>query len=286
MQLELKNEQINLKFPLDDVNIQLVGGIRTVQNPNYADQYWQLNQNEFALHIDKVGSFYATNGNEIEYAPAENVTQAEVELYLNGSVYGAILHQRKILPLHGSSFVWNKQGILLCGESGAGKSSITTAFCMCGADFLTDDVTPIVFDDNIPQIMPLSDRIKLWDDSLNQLNITSHSFTAISPGKEKFYYPLKGAQHNYQINQIFIIETTENTTIEATNLTGLELFTSLRNEIYRWEYLHAMPETESYYLHKLLELSRSVRALKITRPAKIPIEDMFSYLNNQIISSI
>src|SRR5690554_6679524 len=157
-----------VNFPLPDVNIKETEVIRAVKMPLISTDNLQLNQNEFYMQIDGVGKFYACNGKEIEFNPEPDASQSSVELYLNGSVYGAILHQRMILPLHGSSFVWKEHSVLLCGESGAGKSSLTAGFCFSGAEFLTDDVTPIKIENHKPVIIPLSDRIKLWNDSLIQ----------------------------------------------------------------------------------------------------------------------
>lgn len=160
---------MKIHFPLKDVIIKEVTTARKVDDPVYADGFWQMNQNEFSMQVEGVGSYYACNGNEVEYAPLPSATPESVELYLNGSVYGAVLHQRKILPLHGSCFIEQGMGVMLCGDSGSGKSSLTTAFCMNGAEFLTDDVTPIVFDNNKPFILSFSDRIKLWKHTLENL---------------------------------------------------------------------------------------------------------------------
>jgi len=41
---------------------------------------------------------------------------------------------------------------MICGDAGAGKSSLTASFCLEGAEFLTDDVTPLLFRDGKPFI--------------------------------------------------------------------------------------------------------------------------------------
>ena len=271
------------QYPIKDIVIREVETPRVVNNPLYANSNWQLNQHEFAMQVEGVGSFYACNGREVEYAPAMGALHQMVELYLHGSVYGAILHQRKILPLHGSSFFWNEQGVTLCGDSGAGKSAITASFCMNGAQFLTDDITPIVFDRGIPGITPSSDRMKLWYDSLLQLKKEKSELIAIYPGNEKFYLPLeKGTLENYPLKWLFIIEPSEVSTIEAYVLEGVNSFTAIRNEVYRWEYLPAMPETESSCFETLLEICRNIRVIKIKRPYQIPIEQMISFLQLQL----
>lgn len=274
---------MNPGFLISDIELRKVETTRSVLSPIYSDSIWQLNQYEFAMQIEGVASFYVCNGREVEYAPVDGATRESIELFLNGSVYGAILHQRNILPLHGSSFLRNGQSIILCGGSGAGKSSLTASFCMNGAKFLTDDVTPIVFPGGKPGIMPLSDRIKLWGDSLQQLNQNKNDLTAIHPGEDKFYFPMETSlQGNYPLHKVFIIEPAEMTTVETKVLTGIESFTALRNEVYRWEYLVAMPETETGYLGKILTISRLVRVVKVKRPAIMPIEKMRDFLSDYI----
>ena len=274
---------MNPEFPVSDIELRKVKTTRSVLLPIYSNSTWQLNQHEFAMQVEGVASFYVCNGREVEFAPAEGATRESIELYLNGSVYGAILHQRNILPLHGSSFVSNGQGIILCGGSGAGKSSLTAAFCMNGAEFLTDDVTPVVFPGGKPGIMPLSDRIKLWGDSLQQLNQNKSNLTAIHPGEDKFYFPMKKSrQLSYPLHRILIIEPAELPTVEINLLTGIDSFTALRNEVYRWEYLVAMPDTETGYLEKLLTISRLITVTKVKRPAAMPIETMRIFLSNYI----
>lgn len=274
---------MQLKFLLEGVSLNIVKVPRSVEKPLYESDFWQINQREFAMQIEGIGRFYAGNGNEVEYAPEEDATSESIELYLNGSVYGAILHQRNILPLHGSSFIWKDQGILLCGESGAGKSSLTAAFCLNDAEFLTDDVTPLEIHDDTPEIIPLSDKIKLWDDSLQQLQQDHKSLNAIYPGQLKYYFPMmNGMQNKYPLHRVYIIDVVEEGPVKIDRIGGTDRFVSLRNEIYRWEYLTAMPDTELKYVTKLLAISRKVQVYRVLRPENVPIEAMAGILKSHI----
>ena len=274
---------MDLHFPLSDVTLMKVDETRRVQKPEYADRLWQMNQNEFAMQVDEVGTFYACDGNRVEYAPENGVSLASLEVYLNGSVYGAILHQRKILPIHGSSFIEKGMGIMLCGESGAGKSSLTAAFCLDGAEFLTDDVTPIVFKNQLPEIMPLSDRIKLWQDCLKQLERKEETLVPIWEGETKYYYPMeKNMRHSVPLEQVFIIETGDFEQVEHSPVTGVEAFSAIRNEVYRWEYLSAMPESEKRYLEQLIIMSTRLKITRIKRPGGIGVKEMKTILRELI----
>src|SRR6186713_98447 len=158
-----------LRFPMDDVTINVTNEKTTIASPLYAEEWHEINQTEFTLDVENVAWFYASEGNYIEVVPYDGFQLQALELYLNSTVYGAILQQRKILSLHGSCFTYQGKNIMICGDSGVGKSSLTVAFCLNGSKFITDDVSPLSFKSGIPYVLSLSDRIKLWDDSLEQL---------------------------------------------------------------------------------------------------------------------
>jgi hypothetical protein len=81
------------RFPLIDLSMREVKIQYKITKPLYKDSRWQLNQNGFAMQLEVVGNFFAMHGSEVEYSSFEDVNKASLELYLNGSVYGAILHQ-------------------------------------------------------------------------------------------------------------------------------------------------------------------------------------------------
>lgn len=274
---------MNFRFPLKDVDIELATKKKEIKSPAFNDGFYILNQNEFSMDVPDVAWFYVSGGNFISIVPYPDADKNSIELYLNGSVYGAILHQRKILPLHGSSFIWKGQGIMLCGESGAGKSSLTTAFCLNGAEFLTDDVTPIVFENNIPNIFALSDRIKLWENTLVQLDLGKEGLSRIDPETDKFYFPIDpGTNGKFLLNHIFILEVHDDPKAGFQELTGAEKFSALRNEIYRWEYLEAMAETEAGYFDKILSISKYVNVIKVRRPVTIALSEFQKILELNI----
>ncbi|MZP67303.1 MAG: hypothetical protein GT597_14285 [Bacteroidales bacterium] len=269
-----------LRFPLNDVKITLASTIKRVTNPIFSDSYCQINMQEFALQVESVGSFYACNGEEIEYTPADGAGKNEIELYLNGSVYGAILHQRMLLPLHGSSFRHNGLTVLVCGDTGAGKSSVTASFCLAGAEFLTDDVTPLVLIEGVPYILALSDRIKLWADTLSQLQQAAEGLLSIYKRTDKFYLPMERAEGDFfRPDVVILIEIKESGSIDFNEVSGTERFTVLRGEIYRPDYLRGMPENEPTYFSSLITMASKTSMIRVRRPVNI----LISELHNSIL---
>lgn len=270
----------SIPFPLADVEIIKTDKISRVQNPFYSNDWMSISASEFSMTVENVGSFYAGNGNHIEYSPDEGADPGAIELYMNGSVYGAILHQRRILPLHGSSFIYNGLGVMFCGESGAGKSSLTASFCLDGAGFLTDDVTPILFDDQKPHIWPKTGKVKLWDDSLQQLKREKAKLTKIRPEDEKYYFPIDSNQiETFPLNKILILEITETDDVTFRKVEKVEAFSYLHQEIYRREYLGAMPETEAAYLEQISLICNNVEVIRVSRPKTIALSEMTSRIS-------
>jgi hypothetical protein len=52
-----------------------------------------------------------------------------------------LLTAKYLTPIHGACVAWRGHGVLLCGESGAGKSSLSFACARRGWTFLSDDAT-------------------------------------------------------------------------------------------------------------------------------------------------
>lgn len=268
---------------MNDVTIKVTKQKTTIASPLYVDEWYKINQHEFTLDVEEVAWFYASKGHYIEVAPYEGFKMDSLELYLNSTVYGAILQQRKMLALHGSSFNYKNKNIMICGESGVGKSSLTVAFCLTGSKFITDDVSPIVFESGKPHVLALSDKIKLWDDSLSQLKINKEGLVKILEDTDKFYYPIKKEVTGlFPLNQVFILEIHDKPGVEFEVLKGVEKLTMLRNQVFRLEILKGMPENETLYFHQLADIASSVNITRIKRPNDISINDLMNALKKYL----
>ncbi|NBB76672.1 MAG: hypothetical protein GVY02_04770 [Bacteroidetes bacterium] len=264
-----------LRFPLDDVKLKRVDKVRNIEKPAVSNKWMALAPLEFSMTVDEVGSFYAKNGNYVEYSVEIGAMPSTVELFLNGSIYGAILHQRAILPIHGSSFIFDGNCVMLCGHSGSGKSSLTASFCINGGQFLTDDVTPILFDYDKPEVWPRSGRIKLWEDSLEQLGQRKEGLAKIREVDEKYYYELESSlREPCPLHHVLILGVTDTDEVTFRQIQKTEAFTYLHKEIYRREFLGAMPKTESAYLKKISTICNRVPVTRVGRPASISIDEM------------
>lgn len=275
---------MNLHFPIAIEKISFsTNALENLINPRYTAPNMQVNEDDFYLNVNEVAAYRVQKGNSIEIFPHKNADTASIKLFLNGSVLGAVLHQRATLPFHGSCFEYNQKGIMICGVSGAGKSSVTAAFCKNGANFINDDITPVEITEEATTIIPIKTNIKLWDDSLLKLNIAISNLEKIRPSLEKFYLPVeKDFQKQQKLDHIFILSKHNKADFESFELEGMEKFNALRKQIYRKVYLKGMPETKKKYFKQLFLLCKNVRATQIMRPQLADITATMEFIKQQI----
>jgi len=272
-----------IDFPVSNVAIKYSQPFSKLDNPVLDYPRFQVKENEFFMEVDRIARYLVRNGNEIFIDQHDEADRASVYLFLAGSAFGVLLHQRCMLPLHGSSFVFIGKGVVICGASGAGKSSVVASFCLNGGIFINDDITPLNITDSQTTIVPISTRIKLWDDTLEKLNITNTDLEKIRPTIEKFYLPVSDSCiEEKRFDQLYILATHNKEEFIVKELGGVEKYNAIRYQIYRKMYLKGMPETEKTYFRQLLKLSTQITVKQIVRPNICDVRDTMAFIRKEI----
>jgi hypothetical protein len=272
-----------IDFPVADVAISYEHPISKLDNPVLDYPAFQVKENEFFTEVDRIARYLVRNGNEIFIDTHDQAEPASVYLFLAGSAFGVLLHQRCMLPLHGSSFVYNGKGVVICGASGAGKSSVVASFCQNEGIFINDDITPLNINDDQTTIVPIKSRIKLWDDTLEKLNLTDPSLEKIRPLIDKFYMPVsESCTEEKSFDQLYILSTHNKEEFIVKELSGIEKYNAIGHQIYRKVYLRGMPETEKTYFRQLLKLSTQISVKQIVRPTICDVRDTMAIIRKEI----
>lgn len=276
---------MELDFPIDSVDIKIVDELSyNIENPIYTNSRLVIDETDFTIKIDNVAKYHVQSGSKIWVSPNKNADQSSVQLFLNGSVLGAVLHQRGIIPFHGSSFEYQGKSILICGYSGSGKSSVTAAICQNGGHFINDDITPVSFNESDVFIVPIRTNIKLWDDTLQTLNIDSQNLKRIRPSMEKYYVSFSNASDLKQsLNKIIMLCTHNSNEYKVSRPSGIEKYNLLRTNIYRKMYLRGMPVTEKSYFKQLLKLAKLVEIVQVYRPIDSEVYSTMDFIREQIL---
>lgn len=177
------------------------------------------------------------------------------------------------MSFHAGSFSYKGDGIIVSGESGAGKSSVVLSFSLGGHDFLSDDVTPVEFIEEKPYIIPFHPKARLRENTIDQFRIERARLTDGEAGSGKSYLEMPAFDGRVPLKIVISIVQDDCREPSFYEPGPAEKFTILRSEICMWEILEGMPEREPQYFGQLMNIISQVRIIRAVRPANIRIED-------------
>jgi len=180
-------------FDTPDVHITLGRVPSHIKDPIEKTERYQVAKNQFLFQVPEVGSYYVTDGTQIVIEPFAQAEERFLRLFLLGTAFGALLMQRRILPIHGSAVVIDGRCVIFTGTSGVGKSTLLAAFRKRGYSFLTDDVAAVtVGADGVAWVHSAYPQQKLWRDSAENMGVDTAPLSSVFIGRnqDKFTVPI------------------------------------------------------------------------------------------------
>ncbi len=277
---------MDIKLPLSVQSVEFASiSLNDTSHYRTSNKNLKIDDRDFIICVKSVATYRVKEGDFVTIDVCEGADESSVNLFLNGSVFGALLHQRALLPLHGCSIKINGNGVIICGSSGAGKSSLTYALCRGDAQFINDDITPLRVTKHEVKIVPLESRIKLWDDTLSTFGVDYSALNKIRPQINKFYTSVQDPlKEDVELQHIIILSIGTDNYFHSKELTGTAKYNALRRSIYRKHYLKGMPETEKLYFNQLMSIAQKVRVTLMIRPKDNDILESTNYLKELIIN--
>lgn len=145
----------------------------------------------FLLEREGIGRFRVTNGSTVTVDASREAADVDVRVYLLGSVFGALCHQRGLLPLHASAVAHEGQGYAFSGPSGTGKSTISASLCERGLGFVAEDICPLALRAEAqPRILDSVRKFKLSSDALRALGYASKEHVRDHQDAPRYHVPI------------------------------------------------------------------------------------------------
>jgi hypothetical protein len=148
---------------------------------------WQRCDEHFLLHIPAIARFMLTGGRDIVFSPESDADPDDVPIFLVGTVFGILLHQREQIVLHASAVEVNGKAIVFCGQSGAGKSTLAAALAHRGYPVVADDVCGLSLHDDVPIVHSDGRQLKLWTQAIARLDLVERRGAPVRRKLEKFF---------------------------------------------------------------------------------------------------
>lgn len=222
---------------------------------------------ECRLFVPDVAGYLVRDGASITVWPAPNADDAAVRLYLLGSVFGALLHQRGQVILHGSAVETAHGAMIFVGRSGIGKSTTAAAFSRRGHRVLADDVCTLTSVDAVTHVPPGLAHVKLWEDATQRLSLQDAPARRIRPDMNKFGLLLNERHdlHTVPLHTVHILTAADVEQPALRPLNSVEKARALMHNIYRPAYVERMGCSAEVFT-KIAGLTRRVRVVHVARP--------------------
>jgi hypothetical protein len=251
-----------------DVTIRCCPVPQSLDNPAAAGPTWQMAGERFLLRIPDIARFLLSNGREIAFEPEPEARHDDIPIFLLGTVFGILLHQREQVVLHASAVRINGKAVLFCGSSGAGKSTIAAALVQRGYPLVTDDICAIAMTaERVPMVYPDGRQLKLWAQSIDRLDLAERRGDRVRNSLEKFYVEPEGALSDpLPLGAVYALRETRPphvSGIERPNVVDAALI--LRRNAYRPMMVSRMGQ-RAHYFHAATTIAGAAGIFNLTRP--------------------
>ena len=221
------------------------------------------------LNVAQAGRYLIRDGREILVEPDPAGSERQLRLFLLGSAFGAILHQRGLLPLHSNAMEIGGSAIAFMGASGAGKSTMAAWFHDRGHHVLADDVCVVTRrSDGTPLAHPGIPRLRLWRDALEASgrDPQDHEHAFDDADKYNVRTRISESRPPLPLGAIYLLDRPESGArqLAITRLQGLDAVEALVANTYRGSYVAKMGATQRHLL-QCLELTRQVPVFRTER---------------------
>lgn len=228
--------------------------------------------------------FVVENGNKITYALKEGGKIMPLRNYLLGFGMSMIAMQRGLLSIHCSALADDKGAILIAGESGSGKSTVTKAFLDSGYRLLADDMAWVeTKDDGKSYAKPAFPFQKLCRNVVMEKGLNLDEIIYINEQKDKFLVPYKGefSTQEVPIKGLIMLLVVDRDEVISDEMMGIDKMKICANNLFL-RHLLGQDRYAPQFGQKCLKMAATMPVYCIGRPegkdtAELVIEKAFEF---------
>ena len=255
-----------VKMPVLEIKFGKVPAVLTGPEVIAKEKFF-ISPTEYLIHLP-ICSYYVKDGASITIELKENSDLPSVRLFLLTNAMAAVLHQRNKVALHAGAIQTEKGLMVICGESGAGKSTTISALQQKGYKIFVDDV--LVLEKNEEHVVGVAayPTLKLWDDTIEKLAL------GVIPEEQKLRESVNKYRVSFQedfttktipVFKIFYLCKEEaNNSVETIKKDGLEAFKILNSQLYRTSMINNN-QSQAILFERLNQLINQTGLLEVVR---------------------
>lgn len=220
------------------------------------------------LAVRGVARYAVRDGAEITVEPETDARPEDVRLYLLGSMFGALLHQRGVFPLHAAAVEINGSAAAFAGPSGAGKSTLVALLARRGGRLITDDISVIEpLAEGQVGVWPGAAHVKLDTPGLEALRESGSGLGPAGGDRAKYHLPVETGRElgdPVPLRRLYLLEESRGEPVIEL-LSGMEATHALIDETYFIGLVEGLGLTAQNF-RLAASVARSVKVCRLHRP--------------------
>ena len=212
------------------------------------------------------GFIQVENGDTITVYSISKRYSAIHQTYVLGWGMAFLFFQRGCLGFHCSALYGENKAFLLCGESGAGKSTTSLALSEYGFKYMCDDIAfpNPAYNNIIYPAFPIQKVCRNIAESISDTTLLNY----VDEEKDKFSYTntFNFEKNAHSISCIFVICKTNLEYLKYTELSGIEKIQAILDSLFLAP-LFKRNKYPASVLENCLKIASTVKVVKIQRPS-------------------
>ena len=218
------------------------------------------------LTVPGVARFLIRDGRQILIALDPGGSERNVRTFLLGSAFGALLHQRGLMPLHANALDIGGQAVAFSGHSGAGKSTLAAWFHDRGLNVLADDVSVIGWNGERPVVQPGVPRLRLWREALEASGREASAYERSFADTDKYDVPIEASasRRPLPLAAVYFLTRGSEGELRVEEIAGAGAVEALVENTYRGAYLKTIGRTGEH-LMQCVRIAQEVPVFRVER---------------------
>ena len=216
-----------------DIRLMLGATPAALDRPSFATPRYQLDADQrFLLTVPDVARFVLTRDGDLTIEPFANPDRPDLRLFVLGTIFAVWLAMQGFLPIHAGAVRTKGGAALVCGRSGAGKSTTMAMLARDGWPILADDLSIVSFGDQA-ELLAFSGQVKLRPDVLAAFGEDPDSYASIVTDRTKHAFPVGRSTGRRPVAKILVLHAPDRPSHEAGPQRGAAAVRTLMRQVYR-----------------------------------------------------
>ncbi|MCP3912709.1 MAG: hypothetical protein GY713_17345 [Actinomycetia bacterium] len=247
-----------------DVRVVLGVTPESIDNPTITRRIWSASDDEWLQTVEGVARYHVSGGTTITIE--QWGSDRDVRAYLFGSTIGVLLHQRRLLTLHASSFLVDGKAVLVAGQSGAGKSTTLAAVIERGFTMVTDDKTVVFPDGDRLVTIPGHPTVRLHEDAITNAGRSVDGLdTLLDRGAKYLWRAPEIHDATVEVGALYLLRKGDVEEVTVSPMEGHAAFRAVLAATYRRPIVEGLGMGELHFT-LAARLAESVPIFAIVRP--------------------